>query len=306
MKPGFTYPSKIMLVGEYGVVLGGAALSIPFPRFRATIRSMDEVAEGKEEECRKSAGYLQRLHAYISTLSQDQFHARPDLGLFEEQLDRVWMEMDIPVGCGLGSSGVVSAAIYDSFFPGSRDLDLLRQKEDLAVIESFFHGKSSGVDALTCFTARPLYFMESGAIREVDFQTGHVPGGYQFFLLDSDERKDTGPLVASFMESMRDPGYARAVREEYLPLNRQLIETLLGERQADPAMLLGLLSDFQFRYFRPMIPEHMHDTWIQGQIVQEYYLKLNGSGGGFLLGIAHHSQKEILDERWREKLIWID
>ena len=88
-------------------------------------------------------------------------------------------------------------------------------------------------------------------------------------------------------------------------LNRKLIEALLGKRQADPALLVRMISEFQWRHFQPMIPPSAHDVWLDGQVSNEYYLKLNGSGGGFMLGITHADSMEALEERWNSALIWI-
>jgi mevalonate kinase len=299
------YPSKIMLVGEYGVVVGGSALTVPFPRFSARIRSVKDIPPHKEKEARQSLEYLQYLYEYIQRIPADSFHAPPDMDRFSENLHTYWLDMNIPVGFGLGSSGAVSAAIYDLFFQGLDALTLGQQKEDLAAIESYFHGKSSGVDALSCHAGAALRFHSSGSIERVTFDPSIIPGGYRFFLLNSGERFDTGPLVKHFLDQVKDPGYRRSIEEEYLPLNQKLIETLLGEREADPAMLVNLLSNFQLKYFRKMIPEKMVDLWLEGQVSNEYYLKLNGSGGGFMLGIAHDSFRESLDERWGENLHWI-
>ena len=108
-----------------------------------------------------------------------------------------------------------------------------------------------------------------------------------------------------FLEQMDISGYASSIRYEFLVINQKLIEILLGEREADPALLFRAISDFQFTHFRKMIPESVVDAWLEGQISNEYYLKLNGSGGGFMLGITHESSKESLEDRWKEKLIWI-
>ena len=70
-------------------------------------------------------------------------------------------------------------------------------------------------------------------------------------------------------------------------------------------MLVMVLSDYQYTHFRKMIPENMLDVWIEGQLSNEYYLKLNGSGGGFMLGITHESSMESLSERWKEKVTFI-
>lgn len=299
------YPAKVMLVGEYAVVLGGSALTIPFPRYHARVRKSTQVPSGMENELLQSQKYLEELYHYISKLPDGSFHASPDLFQFSNQIKDYWLEMTIPTGYGLGSSGAVSAAVYDLFFKGSRDCSLTHQKEDLAAIESYFHGKSSGVDPLTCFSGSPLYFEQEGTIQKVDFDPANVPGGYRFFLLDSGERFDTGPLVKHFLKQMEKPDFASSIRNEYLIINQKLIETLLGYRDADPGMLVRVLSDYQYTHFRKMIPPEMLDLWIEGQITNEFHLKLNGSGGGFMLGITHQSSMEILEERWKKDLLWI-
>ena len=301
-----TYTSKIMLAGEYGVVLGGSALTIPFNKFNARIRSTREIPTHNEKEASQSLKYLKKLFKFIQGLPEGTFHAGPDLDYFSKNLDRYWLEMTIPTGYGLGSSGAVSAAIYELFFPGSEYLSLQHQKEDLGAIESYFHGKSSGVDALTCYVGTPLYFKEDGTIQKVDFSPVEIPLGYRFFLLDSGERFDTGPLVKHFLRQMEDSGFAFSIKHEYMAINQKLIESLLGERDADPGLLVRVISDFQLTHFRKMIPTKMLDLWLEGQISNEYYLKLNGSGGGFMLGITHHSSIKNLTDRWGKDLIWIE
>ena len=105
---------------------------------------------------------------------------------------------------------------------------------------------------------------------------------------------------------MENPGFASSIRNEYLVINQKLIEALLGERDADPGLLVRILSDFQYTHFREMIPSKMLDLLIEGQITNEFYLKLNGSGGGFMLGITHQTSMESLEERWKTNLIWIE
>lgn len=294
-----------MLVGEYGVVVGGSALTIPYPRFHARVRERSNITDESREAAAKSQKYLGDLFRYISGLPPETFHTEPDLDFFSVSLDNFWLEMNIPSGYGLGSSGAVSAALYDLFFPGSASLGLAQQKEDLAAIESFFHGKSSGVDPLTCHARVPLYFNSNGAIERENFDPAKIPGGYRFFLLDSGERFETGPLVQEFLQQMKNSMFASSIRNEYLVINQKLIEILLGKREGDPAMLVMVLSDYQYTHFRKMIPEKMLDVWIEGQLSNEYYLKLNGSGGGYMLGIAHETSMESLSERWKDKVSFI-
>jgi mevalonate kinase len=298
-------PAKVMLAGEYGVVIGGSALTIPFHDFHAHIRDASVIPPGKEMAAAESLRYLKQLFEYIAGIPVKSFHAAPDIPYFETHLNHFWLEMNIPTGYGLGSSGAVSAAVYRLFFRGAGQLHPRQQKEDLALIESFFHGKSSGVDALTCYLASPLYFHADGTIQPHAFNPASLPGGYRFFLLDSGVRFETGPLVNKFLENMKDPEFETVMKGDYLLLNQRFIESLLGQRQADPALIVKLISEFQWKYFRPMIPELMFDPWIEGQVSNEYYLKLNGSGGGYMLGITHRDSMETLAERWEGKLRWI-
>ncbi len=295
-----------MLVGEYGVMLGGSALTLPFKKFHAKVRTTHKIPPGKEKEAAQSLKYLKALFDYVRHLPKATFHARPDLSLFSKSLKRYWLDLTIPTGYGLGSSGAVSAAIYDQFFPDSESLDLPQQKEDLAAIESYFHGVSSGVDALTCYVNSPLYFRLDGTIQKVDFNPVQIPSGYRFFLLDSGERYETGPLVKQFLLQMEDQGFAFSIRNEYLDVNQKLIESLLREKEVDPGLLVRILSDYQLTHFRKMIPPTILDLWIEGQVSNEYYLKLNGSGGGYMLGITHHSSMENLEDRWKKDLIWVN
>lgn len=137
------------------------------------------------------------------------------------------------------------------------------------------------------------------------FKPSSVPGDYLFFLLDSYENFEPENPEKWFQQEMTNPGFASSIRSEYIPINQKLIETVLGKREADPAMLFRAISDFQFIRFRTMIPESITDTWIEGQLSNEYYLKLFGLGGRFSTGITHQSYRESLQQRWGKHITWI-
>ena len=59
-------PAKVMLAGEYGVVIGGSALTIPFHDFHAHIRDASVIPPGKEMAAAESLRYLKQLFEYIS------------------------------------------------------------------------------------------------------------------------------------------------------------------------------------------------------------------------------------------------
>jgi mevalonate kinase len=299
------YYAKLMLAGEYGVIAGSEAVTVPFRRYAARLA----VREGDTQDLAimNSVASLRRLLIYIRSLPKNSFYATPDIEKFEGSLKNgYYIESTIPQGYGIGSSGAVSALVYDQFFLTEKELTLQQQRKDLATLESCFHGKSSGVDAMTCYSESPLHFLPDGEIIPVETDPLTPRGGYRFFLLDSGQVFDTAPLVRLFLEKMQNSDFEKLIKGDYALLIQKLIGTLKGSTDHDPALIFRAISDFQWNHFAPMIPENMKEAWINGQVSNTYYLKLNGSGGGFMLGIAHVNVKEEVDQMLDgNKTIWI-
>jgi len=74
-------------------------------------------------------------------------------------------ESNIPIGFGLGSSGALSAGVYDSFCLAKANDNLELTKKHLAQIESYFHGSSSGTDPLVSFLQQGVYIESKTNIR---------------------------------------------------------------------------------------------------------------------------------------------
>jgi mevalonate kinase len=280
------YYAKLMLAGEYGVILGIEAITVPLDMFHARLAQRDPATAGDDEKITASVNSMRDLITYIESLPRNSFYAAPDTGKLDDLLKNgYYIASTIPGGYGVGSSGAVSALLYDQFFHGTDGLDLKQKRKDLSTIESFFHGKSSGVDPMTCYTGTSLHFLSDGGIREVETNPLQPGQGYRFFLLDSGMLLSTGPLVRVFME-----------RGDYFNLISKFIGAITGRSSVDPALIFRAISDLQWNHFREMIPEQMEEPWIDGQVNNTYYLKLNGSGGGFLLGIAHQDSMEAVEE----------
>lgn len=289
------YYAKLMLAGEYGVIVGSEALTVPLKNFHAQFAHGE--MESETDEVIKSVSSLRGLLSYIESLPKNSLHAIAKVKELSIVLnDGYYIKSNIPQAYGIGSSGAVSALVYDQFFDRKESLSRQKQREDLAVIESFYHGKSSGVDAMSSYTGHPLHFLPDGELIRIDVDPIHPPGGYQFFLLDSGEVLDTRPLVKTFLDNMKKETYKNLITDDYIPLIQKFIGTLTASREGDPAMVFRAISDFQWQHFRDMIPTSMEDHWIEGQVSNTYYLKLNGSGGGFMLGIAHEDSKEAIEE----------
>ncbi|MEM9849977.1 MAG: mevalonate kinase, partial [Bacteroidota bacterium] len=138
------YPAKLILFGEYTVLLGGRALAMPLQQFKAYWdRSVLETDT-------RISGFFEYLLTNDSL--KDLFDAakmKSDLGA------GLVFQSDIPLGYGLGSSGALCAATYDTYaLTKSTDLHLL--KKQLADMEAHFHGASSGTDPLICYLNQTL------------------------------------------------------------------------------------------------------------------------------------------------------
>jgi len=94
------------------------------------------------------------------------------------------------------------------------------------------------------------------------------------------------------LESYKEENYHKAIDEELIPLNNQLIKNLLDGNGKEFFRLLDQLSVFQLRYFDKMIPPIIRKQWDVGIKTGLFSLKLCGSGGGgFMLGFTQNYQE---------------
>jgi len=291
------YYAKLMLAGEYGVLNGGEALTVPLKMYKAGVAHRDELNSEKTiDTISESVASLRDLFMYIRSLPKKSFYAIPKIVEMEDFLKKgFYIESDIPSGYGIGSSGAVTALVYDQFFKSGKKRTPNEIMTDLSTIESFFHGRSSGVDAMTIYSGNTLHFLPDKEIRTIATNPLRNDKGYRFFLIDSGVKMETAPLVKHYNKKLEEKDFYRIISDDYLPLISKFIKVITGDFVGDMALLFRAISDVQWNYFRPMIPESIEDAWINGQVSNTYYLKLNGSGGGFLLGIAHEDSVETTE-----------
>lgn len=271
------YSSKLLLFGEYTVINGSRALAVPYERYYG--------------EWIQAAAPDERLLALANYLDEPKGHAFLQVDAFRMACREAWIfQSNIPLGYGLGSSGALCAAVYDRFAKSpihrenTSELSVLKQQ--LAWMESFFHGSSSGTDPLICYLNYPTVIHPKSGIRQVS-----VPGSnestFQLFLLNTGLARSTGPLVDLYLEKCKDTGYSAKIAGELVPVVDQLIDDYLEGRWPAIYESMRTVSAFQWEYFSEMIPEVVRTIWKDGLTKKDYSLKLCGAGGGgFLLGIT--------------------
>ena len=163
------FPAKIILFGEYGILLKSQALAIPYFHFSGSLGFPGESIEANERT-KSSNGELKKFLQYAKD-DRDRFGFL-NMELLESEIDKgIYFESSIPAGSGLGSSGAVTAALYHRYALDSAKLEPEEIRNHLAIMESKFHGVSSGIDPLTIFLQRPVLIQETTGISSADLSS---------------------------------------------------------------------------------------------------------------------------------------
>ncbi len=285
------YYAKILLFGEYGIINDSQGLSIPYNFYRGAFKQekhLEGKAKKSNEHLWQFLGYLQEMQAsgeLIAELRLDDLRQDLERGFY--------FDSSIPEGYGVGSSGALVAAIYDKYAANridpEEDIDkdsIIRLKQLFGQMESYFHGKSSGLDPLICYLKLPVLISSKEDLGTVTLpEPGRGKGA--IFLLNSGQPGETQPMVNIFMEKMKNQGFRQLMKDEFTRYNDACIQAFLKGDSKPLFSNLKKLSNLVLEYFTPMIPQSVHALWKKGIETNAYYLKLCGSGGGgFVLGFT--------------------
>ncbi len=284
---GRLFPGKVLLFGEHSIIDGSAALIVPLRRFSASLTF--GIPKADRNRAVQSNRYLRTFAAYLRA---NRFQMQTDR--LEADLEQgLWLRSDIPVHYGTGSSGAAVAAVFDAYRDkrNTADGDLPVLQQELARMESFFHGKSSGIDPLCIYLDKPLMVQEGG---KPEVWHGREQTAIQLhaFLIDTGMPGETGQVVGRFREKLKDAAFGKAYRETYIPQVNALVKAYTSGSLTTG--MLQRLSELQLRFFREAIPDPFVSLWDKGLTAGRYILKLCGSGGGgYLLGFCEN----IVDAR---------
>lgn len=294
---GPLFYSKILLFGEYGIIKDSKGLSIPYNFFKGALKT----DSNPSEEAIKSNKSLLNYSSYLEDLSKE----KPELVTFDIEAlkndvkEGMYFDSSIPQGYGVGSSGALVAAIYDKYaFDKITVLENLTREKLLSLktifgeMESFFHGKSSGLDPLNSYLSLPILINSKDNIESTSIPSQNAEGKGAVFLLDSGIIGETAPMVQIFMEQMKNNGFRKMLKTQFIKHTDACVEDFVS---GDVKSLFGnlkQLSHVVLDNFKPMIPAQFHKLWKQGIDTNDYYLKLCGSGGGgYILGFTEDLAK---------------
>lgn len=266
------FNAKILLFGEYAIIKGGQGLAITLPRFSGTLKV------GAQRDI--------RMESLIDFISQSAILEK-ELDIERLKLDLkqgLVFESNIPQGYGVGSSGALCASVYANYSRTFKrketytDEELKLLQDQMALIESYYHGTSSGLDCLISLIDKPVFIESRKKVQAItapalaDF--GH------FYLLDSGLERKTSPLVHKFLEMIEQSNELNESFEIFKNQNNQLIDSFLQFEPESFKSSFKDLSHHQANLFKDFIPANVEEFWQAGLKGQDYFTKFCGAGGG--------------------------
>ncbi len=274
------YYGKVILFGEYSMIFGSPALLMPLYTGES---HWDYIWRNHGK---KNYSSNRSLHAFANYLeSNEYFTEYIDIQKFRAELKKgMFLDSCIPSGYGVGSSGALTAAVYDRF--KSKEIeDLIVLKKFLGDMENCFHGSSSGLDPLQCYLGKPFILTEDKKIQILD--KDFLPEGIHIFLIDSKIKSETKALVNYYKEQRENPRYLKAFNELYYPFVGRCIDSLVSGDVDNFFDNLAHLSYYQTVMLRPMITDNMLPFFSLKRKDVHFQIKICGSGGGgYFLGFA--------------------
>jgi len=290
---GPLFYAKILLFGEYGIIKDSKGLAIPYNSFQGSLIISDDQSQKTKDSNRK----LKEFYLFLKDLNDPDINLRLD-DLLRDIENNMHFDSSIPQGYGVGSSGALVAAIYDKYANDkitvlenlTRD-KLLKLKAVFSKMESFFHGKSSGLDPLNSYLSLPILINSKDNLEATGIPS-QKEGKGAVFLLDSEMIGETQPMVNIFMNKMKNEGFRKMIDRDFARYTDNCIDDFLHGNVKSLFGNVKKLSKVVLKHFKPMIPDSFHQLWEKGIESNDYYLKLCGSGGGgYILGFTKDFEK---------------
>lgn len=271
------FPAKILLFGEYGIIKGSQGIALPYSPFFGELSSA-----GTADKVSQTL----KLNEFYEYLEGSQLLSETmDLARFKSDLENgCYFKSNIPQGYGIGSSGALCAALYAKYANDFERKDkytnqeLKSLKDKMALMESFYHGTSSGVDCLISLVNLPCLIKSRSHVEIIE--NPHLDSFGSFYLFDSGAARKTTSFVHHFLERYEQDDQYKSDINTFSELTDILIYQLVSHDPHDFEKNFYELSRMQYLHFSQMIPDRVKSIWLKGLETKEYSFKLSGAGGG--------------------------
>ena len=265
---------------------GSKALAMPFSKF---------AGKWIYDKSHKSRQEIQRLKQYLLTIYRSGKIDNFDFGALERLTAKgLAFDSNIPQGYGVGSSGSVTAAVYDLFYKHSERVSVNELKSTLGLIESCYHGSSSGIDPLVSYLSQPILIHNKQTVELLDSANQEL--NKVLFLIDTSIQRSTAPLVEAYLATRRESEQFLMEMQDIAAINDELIDSYLLDDGELFTAKIKELSRAQYKTMSMMIPDQYKEVWKLGLESEQYSVKLNGAGGGGFLMVMKHNSEYIFEQ----------
>ena len=266
-----SFNSKILLFGEYGIMHDSNALSIPYKKFNGSLSKSDHLSEDQKISNRN----IESLYEYI--IQEDYLNDIINSDNLKEEIDSgLYFDSNIPIGSGLGSSGALVSSIISRY--SKVDLKSFSNseiKKIMSLVESKFHGNSSGFDPAVSYFNKPMLYSNQKIklIERIDFKD------FKVYIIDSQIDSSTKKMIKVFEDKISKSEFRLFFNSKFINNTNQCIDHLINTSKLFRDSVKELSND-TLHNFQEMIPEKLKNKWKEGIKNDSYYMKLCGSGGG--------------------------
>jgi len=289
------FPAKLLLFGEYTILMGSQALALPLSTDQYCGRLSFSTSDVSDPSLLDWAQFLEKEATGLTELQFDHRQLSNDIG------EGLCFKANIPYGYGLGSSGVLCAAILTRYTDPKKLESLAKDPDRLKQIfiemESFFHQKSSGLDPLVSFYNRAIFLPGRGELELLT--SGFADRLEGFYLVDSYSSRQTAHWVQIFHDRLQDDAF-RQKMTDMAGLQTRCITSFLDRDTHSLAADMQALSQAQIWTMKEWIPTEILDLWLRGLDSQQYFMKLCGAGGGgyFLAYVPEDRRTDAIPTDW--------
>ena len=266
-----SFNSKILLFGEYGIMHDSNALSIPYKKFNGSLSKSNHLSEDQKISNRN----IESLYEYI--IQEDYLNDIINSDNLKEEIDSgLYFDSNIPIGSGLGSSGALVSSIISRY--SKVDLKSFSNseiKKIMSLVESKFHGNSSGFDPAVSYFNKPMLYSNQKIklIKRIAFKD------FKVYIIDSQIDSSTKKMIKVFEDKISKSEFRLFFNSKFINNTNQCINHLINTSKLFRDSVKELSND-TLHNFQEMIPEKLKNKWKEGIKNDSYYMKLCGSGGG--------------------------
>ena len=266
-----SFNSKILLFGEYGIMHDSDALSIPYKRFNGFLAKSNNLTEDQK----KSNRNIESLYEYM--IQEEYLGDIINSNKLKEEIDSgLYFESNIPIGSGLGSSGALVSSIISRYSKVDlKSFSNAELKKIMSLIESKFHGNSSGFDPAVSYFNKPMLYSNQ-KIKPIDTIAFE---DFKVYIIDSRIESSTKKMIKTFEDKMIDSEFRLFFNNKFITNTNQCINHLINTPELFRNSIKELSND-TYNNFHEMIPNNIKNKWKEGIRNDSYYMKLCGSGGG--------------------------